>query len=174
MRSKKLLFASLFIFSLLLSIALFYYQDFFREARGLGLLGLFLVNAVSSASLVVAGPGFLSVIAGGAIYNPFLVAFIGSLGSAAGDMLSFAIGLSGRRLAEEALNKKIWFRVLNDLFKKHGLWILFMFSLVPNPLFDSIGFLAGAFSFSPWKFFIVVFVGRMIRFYLLALLGATI
>lgn len=174
MKSKKILFTALFIFCLALSVGLFYYQDFFRQAKSLGLLGLFLINAISSASLVIAGPGFLSVIAGGAIYNPILVAFVGSLGSATGDMLSYVIGLSGRGLAEEALSKKIWFRVLNDLFKKHGLWILFIFSLIPNPLFDSIGFLAGAFYFSPWKFFVIVFVGRLIRFYLLALLGATI
>lgn len=173
MKSKKILFLALFIFAFALSIALFIFQDFFAQAKSLGLIGIFLINAISNASFFIAGPGFISVIASGSIYPPILVALVASLGSATGDMLSFIVGLSGRNIINHKLSNKIWFKVLDDYFKKYGGWLLFIFALVPNPLFDSIGIFAGAFAYSPWKFFIIVFVGRLLRFFLLASLGAS-
>lgn len=161
-----------FIISFVLSIAFFIYRDFFSQAESLGLIGIFIINFVSSASFFVSGPAFLTVIAGGALYPPILVALVSSLGSALGDVVSFIVGFTGRRIINHKLNQKIWFKVLEDYFKKFGGIILFVFALVPNPLFDSIGLIAGIFHYNIWKYFLIVFVGRLIRFFLLATLGS--
>lgn len=161
-----------FILSLVLSIAFFYFRDFFKGAESLGLLGIFLINFVSNASFFVSGPAFLTVIAGGALYPPILVAIASSLGSAAGDVISFIVGFTGRHIINHKLNQKIWFRVLEDYFKKFGGIILFIFALIPNPFFDSIGLIAGIFHYNIWKYLLIVFVGRLIRFFLLATLGS--
>lgn len=162
----------LFILSLVLSFSAFWFKDFFAGAKTLGLIGLFIINFVSSATFFVSGPAFLTVIAGGAIYPPLLVAFVASLGASFGDLISFALGHSGRHVALKRFEKHPSFVFLENLFKKHGIWIIFLLAFVPNPFFDAVGLLAGVFRFN-WKiFFILILLGRFARFILLALLGA--
>ncbi|MBI3984958.1 MAG: VTT domain-containing protein [Candidatus Levybacteria bacterium] len=164
----------LFIVSLLISLGAFIYRDYFESAQTLGLVGLFIINLVSSATFFVSGPAFLTVIAGGSVYNPLLVAFIASLGASIGDLVSFALGHSGRHVALRRLEKHPWFVFIEKVFKKHGFWIIFLFALIPNPLFDAIGLIAGVFRLN-WKiFFVLILLGRFTRFIILALIGAKI
>lgn len=172
MSKKKIIAITIFFLSFVLSIGFWIFKDYFKGATSLGLLGLFIINAVSNASFFISAPAFLTAFAGGAIYPPILVALAAAGGSAVGDMLSYVVGLSGRHTFNHKLNKKLWFRVLEGVFKKHGTWILLFFALVPNFLFDSIGLFAGAFAFHPLKFFFIVLLGRFIRFFILASIGA--
>lgn len=172
MNRKKLIAIAIFSLSLILSIGFWVFRDYFKGATSLGLLGLFILNLVSNASFFISGPAFLSAFVGGSIYPPILVALAAAGGSAVGDMLSYVVGLSGRKALEHKLNKKIWFRVLEKVFKQHGTWILLIFALIPNFVFDSIGLFAGALAFPPLRFFILVFVGRLVRFFILASIGA--
>lgn len=172
MKHKKLLSIFLFFFSLALSIGFFSLKDYFKDWMSLGLLGIFLINFASSSTFFVSGPAFLTVIAGGSLYPPLLVALIASMGTAFGDMIAFVLGYSGRHLTEHKLKKKLWFVVLEDLFKIHGSILVFVVALIPNPLFDAVGLIAGIFGFEPIKFFILTFLGRFTRFVILAFIGA--
>ena len=172
MRGKHFLPIIIFILSFILSGVLFYFHNYLRMARGFGLLGLFLINFVSSASFFVSAPAFLSVIQGGNLYNPMLVALIAGIGSGLGDMVGYIIGRSGHHLAKKKLEKKFWFKVTKGTFQTYGGFLLFAFALVPNPLFDSIGIVAGVFAYSPLRFLIIVAVGRFLRYILLANVGA--
>lgn len=174
MNPKKLFLILIFVLSIVLSFSLFIFKDFFIQARSWGLLGIFVVNAVSNASFFVSGPAFLTVVAGGSLYNPFFVAIVSSLGSSVGEMVGYLFGLSGRKALNHRLNKKIWFIVLERYFHKYGGWILFFFAFIPNFIFDSFGVFAGVFAYSPWKFFLIVTLGRFIRFLILAILGSKI
>lgn len=169
---NKIYAAFVFFLSLILSTAFFVFQDFFKESRSLGLLGIFLVNFISGASFFVSLPAFLTVISGGSIYQPVLVALISSMGATLGDMVNYLFGFSGRHLANHHLSKKKWFIFLEEHFKRHGTWLLFLFALIPNPIFDAIGLIAGVFRYSAYKFFLIVVAGRFIRFWLLAKLGS--
>lgn len=162
----------LFVVSLILVGVAFYFQSYLSQFQSLGLLGIFLINLFSSATLFLPAPGFLSVFAGGSIYHPLLVALVASLGSAVGDMVGYLIGYSGRKIAHKKLSKKIWFKVTSNIFHKWGGVGLFFFSLVPNPLFDSMGIVAGIFMYSPVKFLLIVFLGRLIRFIIIAQFGS--
>ncbi len=170
--NKKNLSILTLILSLLLSFGLLYFQDFFIHAQKLGLLGIFLINFFSSATFFVSGPAFLTVIAGGAIYPPLLVAFIASVGASFGDMISYVFGFSGRNLALVRLRKKIWFVVLDDLFVEYGKIFVFVLALIPNPFFDAVGLLAGVMGMKYYQFFIIMLTGRFARFVVLALIGA--
>ena len=131
--NKKYFSVFILILSVVLSFALFLFRDYFKDFQSLGLIGIFLINFVSSATFFVSGPAFLTVIAGGSIYPPLLVAFIASLGASAGDMVSYFFGYSGRNLAVHRLKKKIWFVVLEDLFKAYGSIFIFVLAVIPNP-----------------------------------------
>lgn len=174
MKREKIFAVNVFILSLTLSIGFFVFQDFFKEAKTLGLLGLFIINFVSNASFFISAPAMLTVFAAGNFYSPFLIAPVSSLGAAFGDSLSFLIGHSGRHILNHRLQKHILFRAIEDFFKAHGGWVLFIFSLVPNPIFDSIGLLAGIMHYSPVKFFMIIFIGRLIRFFFVAKFGSII
>ncbi len=162
----------LFVVSIILSFGAFWYRDLFEGTRTLGLIGIFIINLISSATFFVSGPAFLTVIAGGSIYPPLLVALVASLGASVGDLVSFAFGYSSRHVALKKFENKQWFIWVESLFRRHGVWIIFFFAFVPNPIFDAIGLIAGVFKFK-WKtFFILILLGRFARFIILALLGA--
>lgn len=162
----------LFVISLLLSFGAFAFRDFFSQARGFGLLGLFLINFLSSATFFISGPAFLTVIAGGSIYPPLLVALVAAIGACAGDLVSFAFGYSSRHVALRKLEKQKWFGRLEKSFKHYGVLILFAFAFFPNPVFDAVGLLAGIFKYNWMKFFTIILIGRFARFILVALIGA--
>ena len=171
-KQEKIIAVIIFIISIALSVSFFVFSDFFKGTQSLGLLGLFIINFVSSASLFISAPSMINVFAGGSIYPPVFVAAVSSLGSAFGDLVSFTLGFSGRKALNHDLRKHLLFRAFENFFKKHGTWMLFLFAFIPNPLFDSIGIIAGIFHYSVVKFLIVVFVGRLIRYFLVATLGS--
>lgn len=170
---KSKLFAGLaFIFSILLSLSFLTYKDFFKEASSLGLLGLFLINFVSSAGFFISGPAFLTIISGGAIYSPLVVAIIAALGACLGDMVGYLLGHSGRRLTRQKLDRDPIIKFLDKQFHRHGALIIFLFAVIPNPLFDAIGILAGAVHYPPVRFFTIMLVGRLLRYWIFAQLGS--
>jgi membrane protein YqaA with SNARE-associated domain len=164
----------LFFSSIALSLAFFAYRDFFKEALSLGLLGLLILNFISSAGFFVSAPTILTVLAAGSIYPPVLVAVVSALGASLGDMLGYMFGYSGRHLAMKKFDKYAIVRYSEEKFNKHGDLIILLFAIVPNPFFDAIGILAGAVKFSPSRFFVIMLIGRFLRFWLLAKLGTRI
>lgn len=172
MKKEKLVALIVFFSSIVLSFSFFIFEDFFSQARSWGVLGLFLLNVISNASFFISAPTLFAVIAGGSLYNPFLVAAVSALGAGLGDTVSYLFGFSGRKVLNHKLSKKLWFRVMEDFFEKHGGWILFLFSLIPNPIFDSFGLIAGIFSYKYWRFLTIIVVGRFIRFLIFAYFGS--
>lgn len=162
----------IFVSSIILSLVFFVYKDFFKSALSLGLLGIFIINFVSSAGFFVSGPAFLTIIAGGNLYPPILVAAIAAVGACLGDMLGFAFGHSGRQLTKKKLDKHKTVRFLEKHFHRHGALITFVFAVIPNPFFDAIGILAGVLNYPPAKFFLIMLAGRFIRYWLLAQIGS--
>ena len=162
----------IFVSSIILSTVFFVYKDFFKSALSLGLLGIFIINFVSSAGFFVSGPAFLTIIAGGNLYSPILVAVISAIGACFGDMLGFAFGHSGRQLTKKRLDKHKTVRFLEKHFHRHGALITFAFAIIPNPFFDAIGILAGVLNYPPVKFFAIMLAGRLLRYWLLAQIGS--
>lgn len=138
----------------------------------MGLFGIFLINFLSGLSFFLPVPSFLTVFSGGAVYPPVIVALVSALGATLGDMIYFVMGYTGRMIVSSKIENKIVFKVFESLFKKYGTLIVFILALIPNPLFDGIGLIAGIFTYSPYKFFIVVLLGRFLRYFLLAGAGS--
>lgn len=160
---------------LLVSLALiggsFYFRDELSHFSSLGLLGIFIVNIIGSATLFLPAPAIASVVAGGFLYNPISVAIVSALGSAIGDMVGFLLGHSGKEIFLK--KNSFWYKILKDTFHRFGALFIIVFSFIPNPIFDAVGIFAGVFSYSPIKFFFYVLVGRFLRNLLLAYLGAS-
>lgn len=131
-----------------------------------------MINFLSGLSFFLPMPSFLTVFSGGAVYPPVIVALVSALGATLGDMIYFVMGYTGRMIISSKVENKILFRTFHSLFKKYGTFIVFILALIPNPLFDGIGLIAGVFTYSPYKFFIVVLIGRFLRYFLLAGAGS--
>ena len=162
----------LFFVSLALIGVSFYFRDDLSKFTSLGLLGIFIINLVSSITLFLPAPGIATVVAGGFLYNPLVVAIVAALGSAIGDFVGYMLGRSGK----EVLFKKqsFWYNIFKETFHKFGAIFIILFSFIPNPVFDAVGVVAGLFSYSPVRFFIYVLIGRFLRNLLLAGIGAAL
>lgn len=170
MKKERIIYSILFLFSIGLLISPLFFRDFMKEVESLGLLGIFFINFFSSATLFLPSPGILSVAIGGSLYDPLTVALIASASSTLGEGVGFLFGFSSKKVLPLERHK-ILFHLLKFTFEKYGTIIIFLFSLIPNPLFDGIGILAGIAGFAGSKFLIYVFAGRLLRNIGIAFIG---
>ncbi len=153
---------------ILLSIGIYLFRDKFVHLQGYGYLGLFILSILGNATIVLPMPVVFSAFVGGAVFNPFIVAVLVSLGATIGELTGYLAGYG----AEEIIQKDKRLLKANEYMDKHGLWTLFILSTIPNPLFDLAGIVAGATKIPVWKYFIVVWAGKFIKFGAIALAGS--
>ncbi len=127
-----------------------------------GYSGLFLVNMISSATVLVPLPGEIVNIAAGNIFNPLVVGLIAGTGSAIGELTSYYIGYMGRNLilSHKYLDK--YQHAISWLTRNANLAV-FVFALSPFFVFDLLGIAAGVFHFSLWRFCLFCWLGRLLR-----------
>lgn len=160
-----------FIISLVFISLSFYFREELSRLQSFGLIGIFVVNIIGSATLFIPAPAIATVVVGGILYHPLIVAVVAALGSGIGDMIGYVLGKSGK----EVLFKRnsFWYTLFRELFHKFAAVFIIFFSFIPNPFFDAVGIFAGVFSYSPVKFFIYVLIGRFLRNLLLAYWGSS-
>ncbi len=156
------------LIAVLISLLIFTFRDSLAGLQAYGLLGLFLLNIVGSATLFLPTPLFLSAFVAGSIYNPILVAVVASAGSALGELTGYLAGYG----AEDILEKDPKIQKIRGWMKKRGFLTLFLLAAIPNPIFDMAGFVAGATEVSVKRYLIAVWLGKLIKFLVIAYLGA--
>ena len=154
--------------AILISVLIFLNRDKFGNLESYGYVGIFLISVLGNATIVLPVPVILTVFLGGGIFNPLAVAVVTSLGATIGELTGYMAGISGRGLIE---NKGKIEKVKNWM-SKHGLWTLFVLAVIPNPLFDLAGIVAGATRIPVYKYLIVVWLGKLIKFLVFSFLGA--
>jgi len=161
-----------FIFgvSILVILLAFLFRDRLTELESLGILGIMIINFLSSATIFLPAPAIATVVAGGALYSPLSVALASSFGASLGEIVGFILGHSGKNLFYKKHHTA--FLILKDLFHTFGGILIFLLAFIPNPVFDAVGILAGFFHYPLMRFFVLIFVARIIRNFLLASLGS--
>lgn len=142
-----------------------------EEIGRLGAYGypaVFLISLLSNAALLLPTPGIALVIAAGGSLDPVLVGVVAGLGAAMGEMSGYVIGQSGQTILEQ---RPIYWRI-ERWMRKSGTLVIFLLATIPNPLFDVGGLIAGALRMPIWRFLVTVWVGKSIRFALLATIGS--
>lgn len=156
------------IFAIVVSILVFVYRESFVNLKEYGLIGIFLISVLGNATIILPVPVVLTAFIGGSIYNPILVSIITAFGATIGEMTGYLAGTSGREVIsnDQKVQKiKFW-------MDKYGLWAIFALAAIPNPLFDVAGIIAGAYKIPVYKYVLVVFLGKLIKFALLAYMGS--
>jgi membrane protein YqaA with SNARE-associated domain len=125
-----------------------------------GYLGLFLINLISSASIIFPIPAAVLVFGSGVVLDPLLVGISAALGSAIGELTGYVLGIGGRKVIERRWKKSI--DKTEKLFQKYGGFLIIMvFAATPLPD-DIVGILSGTLRYPLNKFFIASFIGKLI------------
>lgn len=156
------------IFALVISVVIFIFRDKFVQLEEYGYLGIFLISVLGNATVILPVPVILTAFIGGGIFNPFIVGIVTAVGAAIGELTGYLVGYGGKVVIKD--NKKLI--KIEGWMKKHGLWVLFVLSAIPNPFFDLAGIVAGATGVSVYKYLIVVTLGKMVKFITISYLGA--
>jgi len=153
----------------------FYFSQDISNLKSYGYVGLFLINAIGAASILLPSPAAASVLGGGALLEDFLgvpaflwVGVIAGLGESVGEFSGYAAGYGGRIMVE---NRPEYQRI-HRWMDRHGTTTLFLMSTIPNPLFDIAGLAAGAVQMPLKNFFFAVLAGKVIKDTWMAAAGA--
>lgn len=152
-----------------ISVGLFLCQDRVAELGHYGYLGAFLVSLVSSATVILPLPGIVVLFALGAALNPVLIGLTGATGGIIGEMTGFMAGYGGREMVQR--RGQAYARAENWM-RRWGGWAVFAFAAVPLPVFDVAGVVAGVLGYPLWKFLLIGWVGKSIKYVFLVLAGA--
>lgn len=140
----------------------------------LKLLGIWGAFAIAFADSALVGMPVDAIIAA-YVYQDrkrfFLYVLLAALGSALGSIPLYIIGYLG---GETVLRKRISeerFQKIHDSFEKHEFWALMFPGMLPPPLPFKIFVLGAAvFEMRFWHFLAAIFLGRCVRFGVLAAL----
>ncbi|MEM4272053.1 MAG: VTT domain-containing protein [Candidatus Bilamarchaeaceae archaeon] len=168
MEEKKGLPILQILFAAAVAALVILFNDEIAGLGSWGYFGVFLVSALSSATILVPVPSWGAVIALGGVLNPLLVGVCAGIGSAIGELTSY---LFGSGVAELAVKNKKQYEKYKEWIKRNDFWAIFALSFLPNPLFDVAGLAAGAAKVSPLRFVIFCAVGRTLRFTLFGFAG---
>ena len=163
--AKKRLKRQTFIYFLALlvvlaTVAAVYFLRGLLEISQVGYPAIAGLSFLASAGLVVPVPGIASVCAGGLLLNPLLVALVAGSTGTAGELTGYALGYSGRGMVTRG---RLYIRI-EKWMRRRGWLVLFLLSILPNPVFDLAGIAAGVLRFPIWGFLGIIWVGTFIKF----------
>ena len=153
-----------------------------------GYLGLFLVQVISSASILIPVPGYIAILVAGARLNPLGIAISSGLGSAVGEFTGYMLGVGGMKLAGDRFDQigdrfdqigdrfdqikahRSEIEAATRIFIQYQSGAIFLFAATALP-FDLAGILCGTLGIDPSTFFVATLAGKTTKFLLIAYTG---
>ncbi len=143
--------------------AAFLLQDRLTLAQA-GYAGIGLAALIASAGLILPVPALAAVCVASAFLNPLFIGLIAGTAETVGELTGYFLGYSGRGVVSQGR----LYRRLEGWMRRRGWLLLFVVSLIPNPVFDLVGVTAGALRYPLVSFLGVVLAGKLIKFVSLA------
>jgi len=156
------------VLAVTLSVVIFIFRDKLVDFESYGYLGIFIISVLGNATIILPVPVILTAFLGGGIFNPFLVGLVSSFGATIGELTGYIAGRSGRVVIKDNAR----FEKIEKWMAKYGLWTIFVLAVIPNPAFDLAGIVSGATKIPVWKYFLVTWAGKLIKFLGFAYLGS--
>ena len=122
--------------------------------------GVALSALVASGGIIIPVPALASVCTASTFLNPLFIGLIAGFAETLGETTGYFLGYSGRAV----ITKTRIYQRLEGWMRRRGWMLLFLISVIPNPIFDIIGVAAGALRYPLWRFLAVVLVGKLIKF----------
>ncbi len=137
------------------------------QMRELGYVGAFFISLVSSASVILPTPGFVSIFEMGKYLDPLLLGIIAGIGSTIGELTAYYAG----KTEQKKLRESRVYKENEKVLRKWGPAAMFVLAVVPNPVLDFAGIAAGAIDMPVWQFLLSVGAAKIIKYTLLAYTG---
>ena len=153
-----------------LTVLLYIYRDQVSQLGAFGYPGIFLVSMLSNASIILPIPGVLFTSAMGAVFNPWWVSLAAGSGATLGELSGYTAGFSGQGIIEN----REWYNKVSGWIKKYGDITIFVLALIPNPLFDIGGMVAGALRMPLWRFLFWCWLGKIGKMLIFAFGGSSV
>ena len=153
--------------SILIVILVFTFSNQLEQFKSYGYLGVFIISAISSATIFFPAPGWAFVFAMSKFLDPILLGIVAGVGSAIGEITGYISGHGVSKIISTNSN----FEKIKEWIMKNDLVAIFVLAAIPNPLFDFAGIAAGSLGIKWWRFLIATAAGRIIRYVILAYLG---
>lgn len=157
-------------FAIAISVLIYIFRMELVKLQGYGYFGVFVLNALGSATIFLPAPLFLSAVTAATFMNPLGVGLVSSLGSSLGELTGYMAGIAGRGLvAEDPTSKRVY-----GWMSLYGAWAMLAIAAIPNPFFDIAGLFAGATKMPIPKFLLVIWIGKLFKFTALAYFGSSL
>lgn len=123
-----------------------------------GYLGVFIACFASTSTILLPAPGVLVVLRYSQFLKPAAVVLLGGLGTSLGEMTGYMLGRSGTEITGFRNDSELlkWFR-------KRTYLTVFVFSVLPLPVFDIAGVIAGVNKADPFKVWLYCFCGKVLK-----------
>jgi uncharacterized membrane protein YdjX (TVP38/TMEM64 family) len=149
-------------------VAALVFRDHLQELERYGYAAVFLVGLVSNATLILPVPGLAVSSVLGSVFNPWIVGLVAGIGQALGELTGYMAGYSGQTWVDDHPR----YDRLVGWMQQYGVFTIFLLALLPNPLFDVAGMIAGLLRLPVWKFLLSCVVGKVIKNALFAVAGS--
>lgn len=141
------------------TLPFFVFKDEIGELAALGYIGLFAACFFTNASLMLPSAGIAFTLSAATALSGFWCAIVGGLGTTLGEMSGYLLG----RLGRSSVRGGVFFDKMEGLLSKWGYLAVFLFALMPMPIFDFIGIGAGTAKMPPVAFFLVCGLGKILK-----------
>ena len=153
--------------SILVAVILIRFGDTISRLGDWGYLGIFVIQVMNSATIVLPAPGHAYTFAIAASLSPLLVGLIGGFGAGLGELTGYALGAGGRDILAGG---RLYRRMLALAERRGGGVALFLFAALPVP-FDVAGIWAGTTRYPIRRFLLYVIMGKIVKVTGIAIIG---
>ena len=110
-------------------------------------------------AMVFPVPGLISVCGASVFLSPLLIGLLAGVGETIGEVSGYAIGYGGGTVVE----RRRFYPRLKRWMDTRGTLVIFLVSIIPNPVFDVVGIAAGGVRYPFTRFMAIVLVGKTIK-----------
>lgn len=128
-------------------------------ASPIGLVVLFFLSLLSNATLLLPVPGLALTMLAATVADPLAVGLVAGSGQAIGEMTGYLAGYSGQELIDASPR----YARLVSWMRRYGALTIFVLALIPNPIFDVAGVIAGALRMPWWLYLLSAGAGKIIK-----------
>jgi len=136
-------------------------------------LTVFGTSLVANLTIVAPVPIAASImLAAATMWNPALMAFCASVGASIGELSGYLAGYLGKRIAVP--KGVIGYDKVEKWMQRYGVWAVMVLSFQPVIPFDVGGIIAGAARMPIHRFIPALWLGRFLKYLIMAYAGAGI
>ncbi|MDP6402694.1 MAG: VTT domain-containing protein [SAR202 cluster bacterium] len=134
-------------------------RGYISGVEAVGYPGVFFLSFLGSVAMVFPVPGLISVCGASVFLSPLLIGLIAGVGETIGEVSGYAIGYGGGTVVE----RRRFYPRLKHWMDTRGTLVIFLVSIIPNPVFDVVGIAAGGVRYPFTRFMVIVWVGKTIK-----------